>query len=134
MCRSVPQMEATFTFTRTSVRPKPGILTSRISVPGLGSGFTTASMEGDMGTTLLLSARAQNSSFYHPLFSCRGRLSRTWTRWARFSLCGWRAVVLFRFPAGTAQRCPVAAAGVLSQENYLAGMLRGVGEFAVQCL
>src|ERR1700689_2800670 len=34
MCRSVPQMEATFTLTRTSLRPKAGILTSRISAPG----------------------------------------------------------------------------------------------------
>src|ERR1700687_1866160 len=44
MCRSVPQMEATFTLTRTSVRPKTGILTSRISAPGAASGLTTASM------------------------------------------------------------------------------------------
>src|SRR5208282_5370953 len=42
MCRSVPQMDATFTFTSTSVRPKVGILTSRISAPGAASGLTTA--------------------------------------------------------------------------------------------
>src|SRR4029077_1827135 len=42
MCRSVPQIEATFTFTSTSLRPIAGILTSRISVPGAAAGFTTA--------------------------------------------------------------------------------------------
>src|ERR1700757_1914638 len=44
MCRSVPQMEATFTFTKTSVRPNPGTFTSRTSAPGAASGLTTASM------------------------------------------------------------------------------------------
>src|SRR5580692_949024 len=42
MCRSVPQMEATFTLTSTSEGPKAGILTSRISAPGAASGLTTA--------------------------------------------------------------------------------------------
>src|SRR5690242_5708405 len=44
MCRSVPQTEATFTLTRTSVKPILGMATSRTSAPGFGSGFTTASM------------------------------------------------------------------------------------------
>src|SRR5208283_5639890 len=44
MCRSVPQMDATFTFTSTSVRPNGGIFTSRTSAPGAASGFTTASI------------------------------------------------------------------------------------------
>src|ERR1700730_4177423 len=44
MCRSVPQMDATFTLTSTSLRPKPGTLTSQISTPGAASGLTTASM------------------------------------------------------------------------------------------
>src|ERR1700761_5748472 len=44
MCRSVPHTEATLTLTRTSVGPKAGIFTSRISVPGLASAFTTASI------------------------------------------------------------------------------------------
>src|SRR6185437_3904690 len=44
MCRSVPQTEATLTFTSTSVRPILGMATSRTSAPGFGSGFTTASM------------------------------------------------------------------------------------------
>src|SRR5579863_8373876 len=44
MCRSVPQIEATLTLTRTSVRPKLGIFTSRTSAPGAASGFTTASI------------------------------------------------------------------------------------------
>src|SRR5215472_12295094 len=37
-------MEATLTFTRTSVRPNAGILTSRTSAPGAASGLTTASI------------------------------------------------------------------------------------------
>jgi hypothetical protein len=37
-------MDATFTFTSTSLRPKAGIFTSRISAPGAASGFTTASI------------------------------------------------------------------------------------------
>src|SRR5438270_9547205 len=44
MCKSVPQMDATFTFTSTSVRPKAGIFTSRISAPASAFGFTTASI------------------------------------------------------------------------------------------
>src|SRR5215469_11881236 len=44
MWRSVPQIEATLTFTRTSERPKAGILTSRTSAPGAASGLTTASI------------------------------------------------------------------------------------------
>src|SRR6476469_3733016 len=44
MWRSVPQMDATFTLTKTSVRPKLGTLTCRISAPGAGSGFTTANI------------------------------------------------------------------------------------------
>src|SRR5713226_5324356 len=50
MCRSVPQMEATWTLTRTSVRPYVGILTSRISAPGAASGLTTASMVLGIGS------------------------------------------------------------------------------------
>src|SRR6516165_7957955 len=37
-------MDATLTFTRTSLRPKPGTLTSRTSAPGAASGLTTANM------------------------------------------------------------------------------------------
>src|SRR5580658_5870447 len=48
MCRSVPQMDATFTLTNTSRGPKAGIFTSRISAPGAASGFTTASIVGGM--------------------------------------------------------------------------------------
>src|SRR5207302_167845 len=51
MCRSVPQTEATFTLTRTSVSPNVGIFTSRISAPALASGFTTASMVSGIGGT-----------------------------------------------------------------------------------
>src|SRR6266446_10993163 len=42
MCKSVPQMDATLTLTRTSVGPNAGTLTSRISAPGAGWAFTTA--------------------------------------------------------------------------------------------
>src|ERR1017187_1044671 len=44
ICRSVPQIDATFTFTSTSVRPKAGIFTWRISAPAAASGLTTASI------------------------------------------------------------------------------------------
>ena len=56
MCRSVPQMEATFTLTRTSVRPKAGIFTSRTSAPGAASGLTTASIVVAMTATYELDA------------------------------------------------------------------------------
>src|SRR5580692_8787830 len=46
-------MEATLTLTRTSVRPKAGILTWRTSAPGAASGFTTASMVLSIRATLL---------------------------------------------------------------------------------
>src|ERR1700722_7398491 len=42
MCRSVPQMDATLTLTKTSFGPNPGTLTSRISAPGAAFAFTTA--------------------------------------------------------------------------------------------
>jgi len=45
-------MEATFTFTSTSVRPISGFATSRNSLPGADAGFTTASMVFDMTGTL----------------------------------------------------------------------------------
>src|ERR1700722_4493089 len=44
MCRSVPQIDATFTFTNTSLCPNAGIFTCRISAPGAASGLTTASI------------------------------------------------------------------------------------------
>src|ERR1051326_426099 len=44
MCRSVPQIDATFTLTSTSVRPYAGILTSRTSAPGAACGLTTANI------------------------------------------------------------------------------------------
>src|SRR5271166_2230542 len=48
MCRSVPHMDAILTLTSTSVGPNCGLGTSRISVPGAGSGFTTASIVSGM--------------------------------------------------------------------------------------
>src|SRR5579875_691640 len=59
MCTSVPQMEATLTLTRTSVRPNLGLGTSRISVPGADSGFTTASMV--FGMKMAFRRRGMNS-------------------------------------------------------------------------
>ena len=44
MCRSVPQTDATFTFTRTSSGPIWGTGICRTSAPGAASGFTTASI------------------------------------------------------------------------------------------
>src|SRR5512133_1558973 len=48
MCKSVPQMDATFTLTSTSVRPIWGMATSRISTPGFACGFITAIMVLDI--------------------------------------------------------------------------------------
>src|SRR5215813_8839571 len=48
MWRSVPQTEATFTFTRTSSGPICGTGIWRTSAPGAASGFTTASMVSDI--------------------------------------------------------------------------------------
>src|SRR5271157_1037853 len=48
MCRSVPHMDAILTLTSTSVRPNCGVGTSRISVPGAASAFTTASIVSGM--------------------------------------------------------------------------------------
>src|SRR5579862_2691136 len=57
MCRSVPQMDATLTFTRTSVRPKPGTFTSLTSAPGAASGLTTASMVSAIHATYKFDAK-----------------------------------------------------------------------------
>src|ERR1700690_2970440 len=51
MCRSVPQIDATFPLTNTSVRPKAGIFSWRTSAPGAASGFTTASIVSAMIAT-----------------------------------------------------------------------------------
>src|SRR5215831_8569919 len=48
MCRSVPQTEATLTFTSTSSGPICGTGICRTSAPGAASGFTTASMVSDI--------------------------------------------------------------------------------------
>src|SRR6185437_14858984 len=48
MCRSVPHMEATFTFTSTSLGPISGRGTWRNSDPGAGCGFTMACMVSGM--------------------------------------------------------------------------------------
>src|ERR1700733_4539209 len=65
MCKSVPQMDATLTLTRTSLRPKAGIFTSRTSAPGADAGLTTAIIEEGMSDTLRVPIRTQNISFYH---------------------------------------------------------------------
>src|SRR5580698_5594361 len=57
MCRSVPQIEATSTLTKTSFGPNCGLGTSRISVPGEGSAFTTASIVFGMRMALYLPPR-----------------------------------------------------------------------------
>ena len=61
MCRSVPQMEATLTLTSTSVRPKAGIFTSRMSAPGAASGLTTASIVPAMIATYQLDTKTEQT-------------------------------------------------------------------------
>src|ERR1035441_128683 len=65
MCRSVPQMDAILTLTSTSVRPKWGLGTSRISMPGADAGLTTASMVFDMRMALGFGS--------HPVRNCGGQ-------------------------------------------------------------
>src|SRR5579862_7326748 len=81
MWRSVPQMDATFTFTSTSVGPIFGIATSRISVPGLGSGFTTASMVSGIQDFHLWSLFATELKQQTPDFSTKElSLRASWSR------------------------------------------------------
>src|SRR5262245_46665648 len=59
MCRSVPQIEATFTLTRTALGPICGLGTSRTSAPALGSGFTIATMVSAIRKRTFSRLRAQ---------------------------------------------------------------------------
>src|SRR6266702_2486239 len=90
MCGSVPQIEATFTFTRTSAGPTAGMGTSRISTPAFGSPLTTADIKFDM--TIRLSkgqgsmSKSENVNIREPLIltphTGRTRLTQAlpWTR------------------------------------------------------
>src|ERR1700756_3070974 len=49
-------MDATLTLTSTSVRPKPGIFTSRTSAPGAASGLTTASIVAPLVAPAMIAA------------------------------------------------------------------------------
>jgi hypothetical protein len=62
MCKSVPQTDATFTFTNTSSGPICGTGICRTSAPGAASGFTTASMVSDIQVLLFRIAKT-NSPF-----------------------------------------------------------------------
>src|SRR5437660_7665146 len=75
MCRSVPQIDATFTLTSTSVRPNAGIFTWRISAPGAASGLTTASIVVAIVTTYkvryqTIKHKTYDSSTARPSGSC----------------------------------------------------------------
>src|SRR5690348_16839910 len=110
MCRSVPQTEATFTLTRTSVKPILGIATSRTSAPGFGSGFTTASMVSAIAATHLPFLRAggcgvqQGTLDFNIRVELRYVLHRSPLAWGSLRL------VLFLPGFGNAQRLPTRTA------------------------
>src|SRR4051812_26929320 len=88
MWRSVPQMEATWTFTRTSVGPYLGMGTWRTSAPLFASGFTTASIV-DEDISMRVPSRngqrmARNSLFYRRL---RKDFSRRLVKGVREHIC-----------------------------------------------
>src|SRR3979411_1940944 len=80
MWRSVPQMDATLTLTRTSVRPYLGTVTSRISAPGAASGLTTASMVLGMEVPFT-SAELEEQTLYLRRSRVHLRLSADCCRW-----------------------------------------------------
>src|SRR5438067_8252986 len=82
MWRSVPHTDATFTLTSTSVGPIVGTATSRISAPGLGSGFTTASMVSGIPAAHLPPAGAKSqqetNDFSTPKQALAGGAESSW--------------------------------------------------------
>src|SRR2546421_3413756 len=135
MCRSVPQMDATLTLTSTSVRPKAGILTSRISAPGLGSGFTTASMELGIRSDLMISQWRSKLLILAPAWGVQiPLLPCAWARWSWLSLGHGLAVEILGLAARNTERLPFARTDVLGQENDLPGMLSVVCDAAIESL
>src|SRR5579863_3824916 len=86
MCRSVPQMDATFTLTSTSVRPKAGIFTSRTSAPGAACGLTTACIVPAMNATYQDQLKNDSNTKHIILAPCARPAGTTLIRGGTFSL------------------------------------------------
>src|SRR5580704_5757091 len=100
MCKSVPQIEATFTLTSTSLRPTTGIFTSRTSEPGAASGFTTASIVDGMKIPYEFGPKHKTfNSSTEGKASCLSR----WLERFRHDL-----FVILRLAPGNAERLPFA--------------------------
>src|SRR5579863_8884910 len=125
MWRSVPQMDATLTFTRTSVGPNAGTFTSRISMPGAGLVFTTACIVSAMSTTFTYEVgktKTLNSSIPTVLEMYKD-LTGAWTRRSGLPVRNRLLVEFLRFAARNAQRHPLVRTKVLRQENDLSHMI-----------
>src|SRR5579863_2472916 len=133
MWRSVPQIDATFTLTSTSVRPKAGIFTSRTSAPGAASGLTTAIIVPAIIATYEFDAKNAANTKRMILAPSDAR--------------GWRqtgvtaglvlrrdSLELFRLSPWDAQRLPFARAEVFCQEYDLPDVLGIVSDLAVDGL
>src|SRR5271165_4104989 len=155
MCRSVPQMDAILTLTRTSVRPNCGLGTSQISVPGAGAGFTTASMVSGMR---MAPARVSFPSFRQrrakgrgargtsaqyersnggqtDKFSTRGGYrNRGRQSLLRLLFLQQVRVVGLALALGNAQRFPLHARQVFRQENDLPNVIGVMNHLAVDGL
>src|SRR5438105_8205984 len=131
MCKSVPQTDATFTFTKTSVGPNFGMATSRMSAPGAASGFTTASIVlAIQGVTRRAGLNAQIADFITQAEQQLRRLRQPPPRMLTFCL----PAEIFRLAFRDAKRLPLRAAKVLRQENNLAGMVGVVHYLAIDRL
>src|SRR5438067_9894968 len=119
MCKSVPQTDATFTFTKTSVGPMVGMATSRMSAPGAASGFTTASI-----VLTIQGVTEEQVRGSKPL-----SLSRTEQQLRRLREPALRMLIFrlpsesLRLPFGNAERLPLRAAKVFCQEDNLADVV-----------
>src|ERR1700684_1118149 len=115
MWRSVPQMDAILTLTRTSEGPNFGMGTSRISVPGAGAGLTTAIMVFDIkdDSSILLSilcqsrskARLQRSQEWNPAVGTQLNERRaTGKRTSVPRIKQWGIATFYSVPSSNSQR------------------------------
>src|SRR5271165_1016997 len=148
MWRSVPQIDATLTLTRTSLRPKAGIFTSRTSAPGAASGFTTANIVPAMiahspaksarhTKHMILAPRSNSPVPILLLCGCgynRGNAEEELG--ARQASIGFRrdGFVIFRLPAWNTERLPLARPQMLGQEYDLPNVLRVMRDLPVDRL
>src|SRR3979411_861878 len=142
MCRSVPQMDATFTLTRTSLPPKAGTLTSRISAPGAAFAFTTASILSDMNLPYEFGFKNKTLNSSIPTTGTTCRLARTSLTALRTLSKHAFLILLSIFPGGkffrpsarNAQRLPFARSKMFGQENDLSGVLGIVRDLPIDSL